>query len=109
LDQVRFASHARVVTVGIHVAAGVVWIKQVFEHAGVGDGDIRDDDFADQFVALVDAGVPLVIKVAPIVFLGSLGINIHLSMFVGFPFDRRRALFDDFCLFALVPLHRYLH
>ncbi len=78
LGQVRFASHAGVAAVGIYVAAGVVWIKQVFEHAGVGDGCIGDDDFADQFIALVDAGVQFVTEVALVVFLGPLGSDILL-------------------------------
>jgi hypothetical protein len=55
--QRRFALGTWLAAVGVDVAAGVIWIEQFLKHEAVGNSGIGDDDFAYEFVALVDAGV----------------------------------------------------
>src|SRR4051812_44073321 len=53
----RFALDTPVAAVGVDVTAGVIWVEQFLKYEAVGNGSIGDDDFAYEFVALVDAGV----------------------------------------------------
>jgi hypothetical protein len=106
--QRRFALGTRVAAVGVDVAAGVIWVEQLLKYEAVGNGGIGDDDFAHEFVSLVDAGVKLVAEVVLAMLLRPLGIDVFLRAFVRLPGDGHRAFFDRLRLFALVALNRCL-
>lgn len=57
LLQSGFPFDAGVATVGVHVAAGVAWVEQLFKDVGVGYGSMRDGDSTNQLATLVDTGM----------------------------------------------------
>lgn len=109
LFQIGFALNARVATVCIHVPAGIVRVEQVFKDGGVSDSGIRDDDFANYLVTLVDACMEFVAEMVLAMFFGPLRIDILLRPLVGRPCRWHDALFDDLSFLALVALHGRLH
>jgi len=109
LLQSGFPFDAGVAPVGIHVAAGVARVEQLFEDIRVGHGSMRDADSTDQLAALVDTGMQLVAKVILAVLFGPPGIDIFLRALVRLPTQRHRAFLDRLGLLALVALDRGLH
>ena len=105
----RFTLGARLTSVGIDIAAGVVWIEQMFEHDAVGHGGVGDDHFTHELVALVDACVKLVAEVALVMLLCPLGVDVFLGTLVHLPGNWHGAFLDYVGFLALVALHRCLY
>lgn len=102
-----FSLGTRVAAVGVDVAAGVIWVEEFFKHDAVGNGGIGDDDFANELVALVDAGMKFIAEVVLAMLLAPLGVDVFLRAFVGLPGNRHDAFLHSLGLFTLVTLDCY--
>lgn len=84
LLQPDFPFKAGVASVGIHIAAGIAQVEQLFKDVGVRHGSVGDGDSKDQLVTLVDTGVQLVAKVILAVLFGPLRVTSFCARLCGF-------------------------
>lgn len=79
LKQVRLCFRGRVAALSVDVAAGVIRVEQFLKYDAGQNGGIGDDDFAFEFVALVDAAVKLVAEVILAMLLRPLCIDVFCA------------------------------